>query len=551
MAREGYTPYQFQSFAGGLNLRDKADVVSDAEAIDLLNVTFTKRGAIQQRDGYVDLTAALTNRVDSLGVFYTASGTRQLLAGCGTRLEALSTAGAVVASQTGLAGGPYVFARTAAPGSEFAYAANGTDTLQRWSGSAWSSGASSATVNGAGSAAMPKAGAVTVTAAAPGLSSSTNAANRLVATAYGTATTNGPGGTTSNPSRVHFSNPGLPETWETDGSSGRGRNFIDLTPGDGEQILNAVRWRELVFVFKQTKFFVIYGESTDAAGLPVFNYREVNTGVGLAAKLAVAPARDGVYFMDRGGVYVTTGGEPKLISGKIGPIWTGDVEVYFQSEVLNAAQIALARMAWNEADELLYLALPTGVASANDRVLVFDTEHGWWSLFDIPASALVAFRRGDLPELHFGYSTGANKVGRLSTSADDDSAVAITSRWRSGWGDYGDPAVKTVRESKLWGSGAATVRYSKDFETTPTEVDTVIFAGSATWPTSGTWADWIALNNGVWPGVGQINSVLSRKAVRATAFSTEFANNAASSSWGIHRVAKHLREKRVESVEHT
>jgi hypothetical protein len=43
--------FQFTNFAGGLNLRDKADVVENTEAIDLLNVTFTERGAIRQRDG--------------------------------------------------------------------------------------------------------------------------------------------------------------------------------------------------------------------------------------------------------------------------------------------------------------------------------------------------------------------------------------------------------------------------------------------------------------------------------------------------------------------
>jgi hypothetical protein len=52
---------------GRLNLRDKSDAVGEKEAIDLLNVTFTERGAVRQRDGYSDLTPSdLTNRVDSL-----------------------------------------------------------------------------------------------------------------------------------------------------------------------------------------------------------------------------------------------------------------------------------------------------------------------------------------------------------------------------------------------------------------------------------------------------------------------------------------------------
>src|SRR3954454_20286784 len=103
----GYQPYAFADFSGGVNLRDKSDTVGDKEAIDLLNVTFSERGAIRQRDGYADLaTADLTNRVDSLCPFYTAGGTRQLIAGAGSRLEALDIGGAVVAAATGLAGGP-------------------------------------------------------------------------------------------------------------------------------------------------------------------------------------------------------------------------------------------------------------------------------------------------------------------------------------------------------------------------------------------------------------------------------------------------------------
>src|SRR4051812_31404112 len=98
-----YASFPQQGFGAGLNLRDKPDSSSPAECIDALNVAFTERGAIEQRAGYDSFAAsALTNRVASLEAFYTTSGTKQLLAGCGTRLEALSTAGAVVDSETGL-----------------------------------------------------------------------------------------------------------------------------------------------------------------------------------------------------------------------------------------------------------------------------------------------------------------------------------------------------------------------------------------------------------------------------------------------------------------
>jgi hypothetical protein len=111
----------------------------------------------------------------------------------------------------------------------------------------------------------------------PGQTSGSNASNRLIATAFGTQANAGPGGFPTNPSRWFASNPGQPEVWETDGNASpiRGRNFGDLTPGDGEQIMTAVTWRELVFIFKETKFFVLWGESTNTDGTPIFNFREV------------------------------------------------------------------------------------------------------------------------------------------------------------------------------------------------------------------------------------------------------------------------------------
>jgi hypothetical protein len=69
----GYQPFAVNDFAGGLNLRDKADASATSEAIDLLNVDFTERGAVRQRDGFTDLTPAdLTVRVDSMTAYYNA-----------------------------------------------------------------------------------------------------------------------------------------------------------------------------------------------------------------------------------------------------------------------------------------------------------------------------------------------------------------------------------------------------------------------------------------------------------------------------------------------
>jgi hypothetical protein len=562
----GYRPFDFKDFSLGLNLRDKSDAVKDGEAIDLLNVSFTERGAIRQREGFTDLTTSdLTNRVDSMLAHYTTAGLKQLVLGAGTRLDVINHLGASVGAQTGLVRGPYQFAQFGDPTRELVLCANGADPILYWNGAAFTLGTTAATVNGTAGAIMPRAGAVCVQASTPGASAATNASNRLIATAYGTQTTAGPGSAESTPSRVHFSNPGQPFIWETDGNPGtpgsippRGRNFIDLTPGDGEYIMAAVTWRELVFIFKQTKFFVLWGESVGAEGTPTFQVREVVNSIGLASAQAVSVGRDGVYFMNRRGVYRTSGGNPELLSDVISPMWTQDPDVYFQSRPINLAALDQVRALWSQ--ERFYLAVPT-IGAVNDRVLVYDIQHQWWSLYDLPASAMASFRSGDQPELHFGYAAPLpQRVGHQVLDLHTDRGQTITSRWRSGWGDYGSTQVKTIRETKLWGSGAAIVGFSTDFYRNQRATIDTNFSPPSTWTYAqltargGTYGDLTAdfptyedLTENR-PNVAAIQHALVRYATRGVVFSTQFANSPSEPTWSINRVARHLREVRIPSV---
>ena len=562
----GYRQIASANFSLGLNLRDKADALQPGEAIDLLNVTFTEHGAIRQRDGFADLTPAdLTNRVDSLAAYYTAAGVSQLIAGCGTRLEALNQVGAVLASQAGLGGGPWVFARFGDPTHEYMYAGNGIDPLLRWNGAAWTTGATLATVNGATGQAMPKAGAICVTAAAPGSTSGTNASNRLLVTGFGSQVGTF-GGVPLTPSRVFMSNPGLPETFETDGDPGipgtrapRGRNYFDLVPGDGEKVMAAVTWRELTFIFKETKFFVLWGEGQLTDGTPTFQVREVVNNVGLSSSLGVNVGRDGVYFFNRRGVYRTSGGDPVLLSDKLAPLWTGDPEIYYQGEPINLAQLGLVRLLWTM--EQVFVAVPTGSRTYNDRLLVYDTQHDWWSIYDIAASALASFRRQARSEVHHGYSTGPQRIGHREYGSTNDRGATIVSRWREGWLDYGTSIVKSVRETRLWGAGAAVVSLSTDFR--PTQrfaVDTLFGPTGAAWTYAqltargGTYtnlkADYttyaaLAANTA---NTGTVEDALVRKAVRGYVFSTQLSNSPQKPSWALHRIARHLREVREAST---
>ena len=506
-----YTPYPLVDFGGGLNLQAKADAVGPGESIDLLNVTFTDRGAVEQRAGYADLNAtALTNAPESLEAFYKTSGTKQILAGCGTRLEAVATDGTTVASATGLTTGIWDFARFGTPNSEVAYAGNGQNLLRKWDGTAWSSIANS-----------PKAGALAVTPTS----------NRLVTTRFLT-TTGGPSAGTSSPSHVYFSDAGDPETFGAN-------NYVQLTPGDGEQIQAAMRWREYLFVFKESKFFVFAGEGTDSSGNPVFDYRPVDTGVGMVGPRAYCVTEQGIYFANRRGVFLTTGAEPVKVSDPVEPIFLGGSDVYFTGGELAPAQAA--NLAMGSFEDRVFISYAT--SSANDRTLVYDYEKGWWSLWDFPAVALATFRPSSADELIFAHGS---YIARHNDSYTNDAGTAISSRYRTGFTDFAVPENKAVRQVKLWGSGKCFSAMSADYAVDPGRLVAHDFttAAATEWDTS-TWGggDWSVLRN--------LNPKIRRSALRGTVFSIGFTNSILDQPWSIHRAEPHIRGIRQPTVRKT
>lgn len=133
------------------------------------------------------------------------------------------------------------------------------------------------------------------------------------------AAADGPGGAVGDPSTVFFSSANAPDTIDTD-------NWVYLTSGDGEQITGMAAYRDFLFVFKQTKYFVFYGESLGPDGsTPEFNYRTVTIPVGRVQAGGIVGAQrcctgpDGVYFVAGTRLYVTDGGPPRVVNDRIEP----------------------------------------------------------------------------------------------------------------------------------------------------------------------------------------------------------------------------------------
>jgi hypothetical protein len=313
-------------------------------------------------------------------------------------------------------------------------------------------------------------------------------------------------------SKMAFSIPGDAETTDS---------LVSITPGDGEYITALVAWGDLVFAFKQTKFAVFYGNSTDATGAAVFNYRMVNSGVGCAGSTTSAgPAcsgRPGVFFLNNRGIYVTQGAEPTLISRAIDPLFLGNLPDTYSGSAINQAQLALADMTWM--NERLYVAVPTGSQTYNDRMLVWDSISDEWTIWSIPAGGVCPFKQGSSNELHFSYATGSNHLGRQSTSFTNDDGSNISGFWRSGFNDLGVVDQKVLRETVLFGTGSVGYSVATDYG----DPDT---AATVTLGTS--------------PDVAESRDRVAR---RGRLFSFKLAS-VSGGVWTVHRVTHHLRDSR-------
>lgn len=499
-------------FSGGLNLIDGSDVVRPDQAVDAMNVTFMPAGGVRQRDGYQQFSASeLTNQPDSLAPHYESDGTRQLVVGNGNRLDVLNTAGTSIANVAPTAS-PHSFVRFAAPGSEHTLIANGTDTVRRWDGAAFSTPAYTGTT--------PTGKFLAVTATD----------NRLVNAR-----------TVANPDRVLFSDEGLPTTFGAN-------NYFDVLPGNGEPITALVAWNDYVFAFKRSGFSYYYGTSTNSVGEPEFNFRHI-AGVGSVGAACAAP--EGVYFLSPNGVYRTTGRRPELVSQALDPLFRGGTGVFYLGGEAATSALEGARLWWTQGR--LYLAFATSVL--NDRLAVFSPLHGWWTLYDIPAAAMTSFRISSREELVFAYATGANHVGRYFEGSDfaadalttgGTGGTAISSRWRQGWVDYDSQDQKMIRQTKLWGEGTASFGLAADFDVLPGRYDTISFSVSTV-----AWGDGVSpWGDGIvqWGGVGTTQPWLMSQACVGTQFSLLIRNSTLNTTWALHRLQHGIREARAPEV---
>lgn len=500
-------PIPFTDF-GGLVLNRPLDDVGAENAIDLLDVDWdSSAGALRSRDGADEFTKkAGAANYESLF----AHSDSRLLARRATKLVPFSiTTGEETGKELTVKQLFMSFARLGTPTAAYTYIADQENPLRRYDGTDFAE--PTATVDEVAGKAMPKGHHLATWA---------DEGNRLVIA--GTEAAGGPNGAISSGSHVWFASPGDAESYESTA-------FVQVRPGDGESIIACCAWGGQIFVFKETHLFVFYGVSADNSGRPIFNFRTVDLGTRIlppSSKCApqVAAGAEGVYFVANDGLYLTTGGEPSLLSEELDPLagskalvgpasttfgerrWTGARGVVFSGEAVYVG-----------------LGLEAGIV---DRILKFDLRGLRWTVWSADLHSMVAWNSETTTHrerVFFSAAAAAHKGIFFYTPAKEtDSTTEMEPRWQSGFYDLESPDEKTVVGTKLWGSGEVTLKVAEDYG--------ALDAGKK-------------YKLGVAPAIAQQQK---QRGQTATLFSHQFSG---AGPWMVQRLDRYLRETRVTETQ--
>jgi hypothetical protein len=258
-----------------------------------------------------------------------------------------------------------------------------------------------------------------------------------------------------NPSaqgRVYFSDPAAPTTFAAD-------NYVDIGNSSGVQ----VAWGDALFVSGNSYWAVFYGESTDATGNPIFNYRTAETPANIRSACA---APDGVYYSTTEGIYRTTGGQSVKVSGPLDDWFMGRTESSFTGR---AHRQTTSSDRLTASSDRLYFAHGGNLVS-QWSVWVMELSTGEWTYWELPTKNFAAGRRDPAEpySLFFFGDEQSNvaEVFRLPEYDNDnlttDDGAAIASHYTSGRLGVADGQQADVRDFDVYGSGTVTLALAAD-----------------------------------------------------------------------------------------
>ena len=255
-------------------------------------------------------------------------------------------------------------------------------------------------------------------------------------------------GVAANPSRLYYSGKGNPEAWPPTAGAG----YIDISPGDGDEIRGIASFKNELWVFKgpyKGSIHRITGSNPSDFGRVIFIH-----GLACVSHSAITPFKDDVVFM-------TPSGSIRSLKATASFGDYNDAALTFpinQWLVDNLTTSAL-KTVWAVNDPTtshVYFAVPTSVATTNSQILCYDYRFAsvqrpdrWSRITDWSAHSLASVIVSGQPRVYGGGTDGYIRDLNVANKTIDGD-TALTPKMLTPYMNYGDSfQFKTIEKVSL------------------------------------------------------------------------------------------------------
>lgn len=255
-------------------------------------------------------------------------------------------------------------------------------------------------------------------------------------------------GAVANPSRLYYSGKDNPEQWTPTAGAG----YIDISPGDGDEIRGIASFKNELWVFKgpnKGSIHRITGSSPSDFGRVLFI-----RGLACVGHSSIIPFKDDVLFM-------TPSGSIRSLKATAAFGDYHDAAITFPidgwlRDNLNHSALKTVWAVNDPTTSHLYFAVPTGSSTTNNEVLCYDYQFAsvqrpdrWSRITDWPAHCLANVVVSGLPRVYSGGTDGY--IRDLNVSARNiDGDTALFPKIKTPNLNYGDSfQFKTIEKASM------------------------------------------------------------------------------------------------------
>lgn len=238
------------------------------------------------------------------------------------------------------------------------------------------------------------------------------------------------GNTQANPNRLFWSALGDPTDW-----SGVATQFIDVNPGDSDQIMGLAPFQDELLVFKKNTIWSITGFSGTSFSSTTAAAQNTNGrifGYGTVAPFSIVPVGNEIYFLSMLGSTPVIRSLRKTISAVTlgGGVISGTIDGTLSTITL--ANLSQARGSFD--GRYCYWSIPVNASAVNNKIIVLDTweinaQKGRYPFTTMSSKNASFLTTSTIPGYSTTYFTDSSLtsglVFKFDSSVHTDNGVAI------------------------------------------------------------------------------------------------------------------------------